>query len=154
MLESPRCSIDKSDTSLPSYSKLEESVLTLDGSTASLRDLNIYEINDFGLSLSKIITDSDEDDTVEELESFEACESFTTQGCCLKGQNCNFEHRTAGSRDSIKTTNQRASNILHNFPELILLGPIKRTRSFLEWYSTNSLVFPNSPAYPMPQSSQ
>lgn len=150
MLESPRCSIDKSDTSLPSYSKLEESVLTLDGSTASLKDLNIYEVNDFGLSLSKIITDSDEDDTTEELECFEACEKFTTQGCCLKGQNCNFEHRTAGSRDSIRATNQRASTILNNFPELILLGPLKRTRSFLEWSSTNSLVFPNSPAYPTP----
>jgi hypothetical protein len=36
---------------------------------------------------------------------------------------------------------------------LILLGPIKRTRSFLEWYSTNSLVFPKFHAYPMPQSS-
>jgi hypothetical protein len=60
-MQSPRYSLDRSDSQTPTCCALEDSILTLDASTASLKDLSISENNDCPLSLSKIITDSDEE---------------------------------------------------------------------------------------------
>jgi hypothetical protein len=64
-MQSPRLSFAKSDTHSTSCCNLEESTLTLDASITSFRDLSISEVNDLGLSLSKIITDSEEEPELE-----------------------------------------------------------------------------------------
>jgi hypothetical protein len=89
-MQSPRLSLDRSDSQSPSCCALEDSLLTLNSSTTSLRDLCMAELNDSPLSLSKIITDSDEEPEGAPEEVDDRCEDFHSSGYCLRGSRCEF----------------------------------------------------------------
>lgn len=131
-MQSPRYSLEKSDSLSPSCSPLDESTLTLDASIASFKDLSISETNDSALSLSKIITDSEGEAGECEAEEKEPCEDFRSLGFCLRGAECGFEHRTSWRGCSGGARSLTASSMLLNFPEMIIAGSLRRTRSFLE----------------------
>jgi hypothetical protein len=124
--------MEKMDLLAGSCCNLEESILTLDASITSFKDLSISETNDSGLSLEKIITDSEDDPELEEAEISEKCEDFHCLGYCLKGANCCYDHRTTRKQTSRSGNSKIISTILSNFPEIIMAGSLKRTRSFLE----------------------
>lgn len=128
-MQSPRHSIDRSDSQSPTCSALEDSILTLDASTASLKDLSLCELNEGALSLSKIITDSEEEAESGAGECSERCEDFHALGYCLRGVLCGYEHRTTRPASSVPRT---ASSLLINFPEIIVAAALRRTRSFLQ----------------------
>jgi hypothetical protein len=58
-MQSPRLAPSRSDSQSPGCCALEDSILTLDASTASLRDLAAAEALECPLSLSKLIIDSE-----------------------------------------------------------------------------------------------
>lgn len=131
-MQSQRYSLDKMDSLSPTCCSLEESLLTLDASITSFKDFSISETNDSALSLSKIITDSEEDAEVGEGDEEERCDDFHTLGYCLRGSSCRFEHRTSRGQTSGLYSGRTASSMLINFPEMIIAGSLRRTRSFLE----------------------
>jgi len=58
-MQSPRLSLSRSDSQSPGCCALEDSILTLDASTVSLRDLASAEALESPLSLSKLMVDSE-----------------------------------------------------------------------------------------------